>query len=64
MNVIFKYLDCGDLHMGFASARCEEYGHEHLLAFFCKSRQFCPFCHQKRRVVTGDTAQVLSLDGH
>jgi len=22
MNVIYKYLDCGDLHMGFARVRC------------------------------------------
>ena len=27
MTVIFKYLDCGDLHMGFARVRCEEFGH-------------------------------------
>ena len=27
MTVIFKYLDCGDLHMGFARVRCEECGH-------------------------------------
>ncbi|MFO7912072.1 MAG: hypothetical protein R6V15_07905 [Desulfotignum sp.] len=24
MTVIYKYLDCGDLHMGFARVRCEE----------------------------------------
>ncbi|WP_456297565.1 transposase zinc-binding domain-containing protein [Desulforapulum autotrophicum] len=50
MTVIFKYLDCGDLHMGFARVRCEECGHEYLLAFSCKRRQFCPSCHQKRVV--------------
>lgn len=30
MTVIFKYLDCGDLHFGFARVRCEECGHEYL----------------------------------
>ncbi len=33
MTVIYKYLDCGDLHFGFARVRCEECGHEYLLAF-------------------------------
>jgi len=27
MTVIYKYLDCGDLHMGFARVKCEECGH-------------------------------------
>lgn len=50
MTVIYKYLDCGDLHMGLARVRCEDCGHEYLLAFSCKRRQFCPSCHQKRVV--------------
>jgi len=54
MTVIFKYLDCGDLHMGFARVRCEECGHEYLLAFSCKRRQFCPSCHQKRVIEYGE----------
>jgi len=37
MTVIFKYLDCGDLHFGFARVRCEECGHEYLLALACRS---------------------------
>jgi hypothetical protein len=27
MTVIYRYLDCGDLHMGFARVRCEGCGH-------------------------------------
>ncbi|WP_394698453.1 transposase zinc-binding domain-containing protein [uncultured Desulfobacter sp.] len=50
MTVIYKYLDCGDLHMGFARVRCESCGHEYLLAFSCKRRHFCPSCHQKREI--------------
>ena len=32
MTVIYKYLNCGDLHMGFARVRCEECGHGYLLS--------------------------------
>lgn len=48
MTVIYKYLDCGDLHMGFVRVRCEEWGHKYSLAFSCKRRQFCPSCHPKK----------------
>ena len=34
--------------------QCEECGHEHLLAFSCKRRHFCPSCHQKRVVEFGE----------
>jgi ribosomal protein S27E len=47
-QVIYRYLDCGILHHGFARVRCEDCGHEYLLAFSCKRRHFCPSCHQKR----------------
>ena len=29
-KVIFRYLDCGDLHNGFARMKCEDCGHEYL----------------------------------
>jgi len=54
MTVIYKYLDCGDLHFRFARVSCEECGHEYFLAFSCKRRQFCPSCHQKRVVEYGE----------
>jgi len=47
-------LDCGILHNGFARVKCEECGHEFLLAFSCKRRHFCPSCHQKRVVEFGE----------
>ena len=31
MDVIRRYLDCGDLHFGFARVKCEDCGHEFLL---------------------------------
>ena len=52
--VIYKYLDCGDLHQGFARVKCEECHHEYLLPFSCKRRYFCPSCHQKRVVEFGE----------
>ena len=52
-EVIYRYLDCGMLHNGFARVRCGECGHEYLLAFSCKRRHFCSSCHQKRVVEFG-----------
>ena len=54
MEVIYNYLDCGDLHFGFARVRCDGCGHEYLLPFSCKRRHFCPSCHQKRVVEFGE----------
>jgi len=53
MDVIYKYLDCGDLHQGFARVKCEDCNHEYLLPFSCKRRHFCPSCHQKRVIEFG-----------
>jgi ribosomal protein S27E len=53
-DVIRRYLDCGDLHYGFARVKCEDCGHEYFLAFSCKRRHFCPSCHQKRVVEFGE----------
>lgn len=46
-EVVHKYLDCGDLARGFARIHCDHCEHEYLLAFSCKTRWFCPSCHQK-----------------
>ena len=53
-KVIYRYLDCGDLHNGFARVKCKGCNHEYLLAFSCKRRHFCPSCHQKRVVEFGE----------
>jgi len=53
-QVVYRYLGCGLLHNGFARVRCEDCGHEYLLAFSCKRRHFCPSCHQKRVVEFGE----------
>ncbi|HDR15672.1 MAG TPA: IS91 family transposase, partial [Desulfobacteraceae bacterium] len=53
-SVIYRFLDYGILHNGFARVRCGECGHEYLLAFSCKRRHFCPSCHQKRVMEFGE----------
>ena len=66
MDVILRYMDCGDLHFGFARVKCEDCGHEFLLAFSCKRRHFCPSCHQKRVVEFGEwlCTEVLKYVPH
>lgn len=60
-KVVEKFLDCGDLTRGFARVKCGQCQHEYLLAFSCKGRYFCPSCHQKRVLQSGEwvTEQVL-----
>jgi hypothetical protein len=53
-NVLERFLECGDLHRGFARVRCGECGNDFLLAFSCKTRYFCPSCHQKRVLAYGN----------
>ena len=52
-EVIYRYLNCGDLHFGFARVKCKDCGNEYLLPFSCKRRHFCPSCHQKRVIEFG-----------
>ena len=47
-RVVAQYLDCGRLTSGFARLRCSSCGSEHLLAFSCQTRNFCPSCQAKR----------------
>ena len=65
-EVIDKYLDCGDLAYGFARVRCQACSAEYLLAFSCKTRYFCPSCHQKRVLALGELLRekVLQRVGH
>lgn len=43
-----KFIKCGDLREGFARVRCDDCGHDMFVSFSCKTRCFCPSCHQKR----------------
>jgi Putative transposase/Transposase zinc-binding domain len=43
-----QFLDCGRYHAGFARLRCSNCKAEHLVAFSCQTRNFCPSCQAKR----------------
>jgi hypothetical protein len=47
-TTVESFLRCGDLASGFTRLECSDCGHERLLAFTCKTRHFCPACHQRR----------------
>jgi hypothetical protein len=44
------YLKCGLLEHGFLRVKCDSCCHEHLVAFSCKRRGFCPSCGARRMV--------------
>jgi ribosomal protein S27E len=44
------YLECGLLEHGFLRVKCDGCCHEHLVAFSCKRRGFCPSCGARRMV--------------
>jgi hypothetical protein len=44
------YLKCGLLEHGFLRVKCDNCCHEHLVAFSCKRRGFCPSCGARRMV--------------
>ena len=52
--VVDQFYRCGDLAAGFTRLQCPDCGHEKLLAFTCKTRCFCPSCHQRRVRRVGD----------
>jgi ribosomal protein S27E len=49
-NEFDAFLQCGRLEQGFLRLRCEDCKHEHLIAFSCKRRGFCPRCGARRMV--------------
>ena len=52
-QAVHKFLQCGDLHHGFARVRCPDCRHEFFVAFSCKQRCICPSCCQKRTLLFG-----------
>ena len=54
VDVVDQFYRCGDLAAGFTRLQCPDCGHEKLLAFTCKTRHFCPSCHQQRVRRVGD----------
>ncbi|MBL9155007.1 MAG: transposase [Verrucomicrobiales bacterium] len=63
VEVVRQFYRCGDLAAGFNRLQCPECGHEKLLAFTCKTRHFCPSCHQRKVRAVGDwIARELCFD--
>jgi hypothetical protein len=44
------YLGCGRLERGLVRVKCTACRHEHVLAFSCRKRGFCPSCGARRMV--------------
>jgi hypothetical protein len=49
-----RFLDCGDLHKGFAWVHCDTCGRGYLRLLSYKTRCFCLSCHQKRMLIYGE----------
>ena len=60
------FLSCGRLQGGFARIRCDKCRKEHLLAFSCRTRNFCCSCQAKRSVLFAEklTGGILAPVPH
>ncbi len=65
-RVVDQYLECGRPEGGFARIRCPNCRGEHLLAFSCQTRNFCPSCQAKRAALFAEhlVEEVLSPVAH
>jgi transposase-like zinc-binding protein len=61
-QVVERFIRCGDPHHGFARIYCDACGHDYLLAYSCKTRYFCPSCHQKRVLLYGEWVEENVLE--
>jgi hypothetical protein len=61
-QAIERFIECGDPHHGFARIYCDACGHDYLLAYSCKTRYFCPSCHQKRVLLYGEWVEENVLE--
>jgi hypothetical protein len=59
-QVIYHYLDCGDLHNGFARVKCGDCGLP--AGLFLQAPSFFPSCHQKRVVEFGEWLCMFPLE--
>lgn len=64
--VVEAFLDCGRPKNGFARLRCPSCAAEHLIAFSCGSRNFCPSCQAKRSALFAEKLRekILAPVGH
>ena len=61
-EVMRKFLECGDLHRGFARLACYGCRYQAILAYSCKCRLFCPSCQQKRILLFAEWLDTRILD--
>ena len=61
-----QFLSCGRLQGGFARIRCPKCRKEHLLAFSCRTRNFCSSCQAKRSVLFAEklAGEILAAVPH
>ena len=61
-----EFLSCGRLEGGFARIRCTKCRKEHLLAFSCRTRNFCSSCQAKRSILFAEklAADILAPVPH
>jgi hypothetical protein len=61
-----EFLACGRLQGGFARIRCPKCHEEHLLAFSCRTRNFCPSCQAKRAILFSEklSSEILAPVPH
>ena len=65
-KAVEAFLACGRYEGGFARLRCSTCAREHLLAFSCQTRNFCPSCQAKRAALLGErlVEEVLQPVAH
>jgi hypothetical protein len=66
LRSVEAFLDCGRLQGGFARIRCPKCHREHLLAFSCRTRNFCSSCQARRSVLFAEklTSEILAPVPH
>jgi len=66
MRSVEEFLSCGRLQGGFARIRCDKCRKQHLLAYSCRTRNFCSSCQAKRSVLFAEklTGEILAPVPH
>jgi len=66
LESVEEFLSCGRLQGGFARIRCPDCRSEHLLAFSCRTRNFCGSCQAKRAALFAEklASEILAPVPH
>ena len=60
-HTVERFLDCGDPREGIARYECGKCGHSIAVPFSCKTRLFCPTCHEKKTLLWIEDVQSSIL---